>query len=219
MWGKPPEIVEQSGKTAGDTPPLDGFANAHADLVADGSIQFALPPAERPPTTDLPDMSWLANMAPVMRVLIWVVVGAIALWLLYLIVGRLTGLRFQRRVRDGAAQSEPQPWHMDEQPARALLSEADALAAQGRYDEAAHLLLYRSIDEVEQRRPDSVRKAYTSRDIAQLPALPAGPAEAFGGIVRAVERSLFGGRALAAADWTACRADYERFAIAEGWRR
>jgi hypothetical protein len=44
------------------------------------------------------------------------------------------------------------------------------------------------------------------------------PADAFRAIVAAVERSLFGGRALDAADWQDCRAAYERFAFAEAWR-
>ena len=106
-------------------------------------------------------------------------------------------MKFSFRRRGKEAAEEPE-WHMAEQPARQLLGEADALAAQGRYSEAAHLLLYRSIEEIDQRRPDTVRKALTSRDIAGLPALPARPAEAFGDIVRAVERSLFGGRTLGA---------------------
>jgi hypothetical protein len=120
-------------------------------------------------------------------------------------------------------RSKPGPdgepvWRIGEEPARQLLGDADALAADGRYSEAAHLLLHRSIAEIDRRRPASVRKALTSRDIAALPAIPSSPADAFRAIVAAVERSLFGGRALDAADWQDCRAAYERFAFAEVWR-
>ena len=59
-----------------------------------------------------------------------------------------------------------------EAKAKALLEEADRLAAQGRFDEAAHTLLYRSIEDIEDRLPRSIRKAQTSREIAGLAACP-----------------------------------------------
>ena len=224
MLGKPPVGAKEAiGAAPEPVPeplpelaPLEGFEQAHRNLTADRSIQFEMQPHRPdPPPMDLPDLAFLV---PLLRVVFWLAVALIAAWLLYLIVSRLTGLKFEWRRKERPAP-EPDDWRPAEQPARQLLSEADALAAQGRYSEAAHLLLYRSIDEIEQRRPETVRKAFTSRDIARLPALPARPAEAFANIVRAVERRLFGGRALAAADWQDCRAAYEQFAFAESWRR
>jgi hypothetical protein len=106
---------------------------------------------------------------------------------------------------------------MEEAPARQLLGDADALAAEGRYSEAAHLLLHRSIAEIDRRRPASVRKALTSRDIAALPAIPPSPAAAFRSIVAAVERSLFGRPPARRRRLAGCRAAYERFAF-EGWQ-
>jgi hypothetical protein len=103
--------------------------------------------------------------------------------------------------------------------ARGLLGDADALAAAGRYSDAAHLLLHRSIADIEEKRPATIRKALTSRDIASLPTIPASPASAFAAIVRAVERSLFGGRPLDEPAWRDCRAAYERFAFAQEWQR
>ena len=61
----------------------------------------------------------------------------------------------------------------------------------GRYSEAAHLLLFRSIEDIDARRPDLVRPALTSRDIAALPRSPARPRRAFARIAMMVERSLF----------------------------
>lgn len=219
MLGKPPVVDQEAGKEVREVAQLDGFEQAHGELTSDRSIQFELQPFRpEPPLFEFPDLSWLADLAPALRILFWVMVALIAGWLLYLIVGRLTGLDFGRlRKKSGGIAEEPD-CRAAEQPARRLLSEADALAAQGLYSEAAHLLLFRSIEEIEQHRPQSVRKAYTSRDIARLPTLPAGPAEAFAGIVRAVERSLFGGRALGLGEWQDCRASYERFAFAGGWR-
>jgi hypothetical protein len=221
MLGKPPVGGKEAGEAVRDVPPepvspIENFSAVHGELIRDRSIQFEMQPYRPEPPPFSLDFGAIAGLAQVLQVVFWIFVALVAAWLLYLIVGRLTGMSFGRR-RKERAEEEPD-WRPAEQPARRLLGEADALAAQGRFSEAAHLLLFRSIEEIEQRRPDSVRKAYTSRDIARLPALPARPAEAFTSIVRAVERSLFGGRQLAAADWQDCRAAYERFAFAESWR-
>ena len=210
MLGKRPESSDAERAIQ----PLDGFEEAHRSLLDDRSIQFKLEPFQ-PPQIDPPDMSGLLNMAPFFRFMFWAFVVVAVLFLLYLIVTRLTGFSFRRRGKDEEAEPE---WHMAEQPARQLLGDADALAAKGLFSEAAHLLLFRSIEEIDQRRPDTIKRALTSRDIAGLPALPAGPAEAFRAIVRAVERSLFGGRSLDANDWRECRSAYERFAFADSWR-
>jgi hypothetical protein len=194
-------------------PALEGFEDAHRQLLADSSIQFEL---RRPDRVEInpqvPGEGW--DPSPIIETIFWVVLAIGALALLYMIVRRLPA--FRRRRRGG--EEEAVPWHMEEEPARQLLGEADALAAQGRYSEAAHLLLHRSIEEIDHRRPDTVRKALTSRDIASLPVLPPSPAQSFGRIVRAVERSLFGGRELTAADWEECRDAYGRFAFAGEWQ-
>ncbi|WP_166040684.1 DUF4129 domain-containing protein [Sphingosinicella sp. YJ22] len=195
--------------------PLDGFDEAHRALLDDRAIQFRLEPFQPPRMDPPPDLSGLVNLAPFFRVMFWVLVAAAVLFLLYLIVSRLTGFSLRRR---GEAEAGEPEWHMAEQPARQLLGDADALAAKGLFSEAAHLLLFRSIEEIDQRRPDTIRRALTSRDIAGLPSLPHGPADSFRAIVRAVERSLFGGRDLDAEDWRECRTAYERFAFPESWR-
>ena len=84
----------------------------------------------------------------------------------------------------------------DEMPMRRWLEEADALAAQGKYAEAIHHLLFRSIEDISSRRPNLVRPALTSREIAASEAIPSRAGELFASIARLVERSLFGGRAV-----------------------
>ena len=99
-----------------------------------------------------------------------------------------------------------------------LLGEADALAAAGRFSEAARLLLFRSIEDIDARRPDLVRPALTSRDIAALPAIPDRPRSAFAADRDDGRAQPVRARPLAADDWRDCRAAYEEFAFAEGWR-
>lgn len=195
------------------------FAEAHGKLLADHRIQFDLgayaPP--RVPAWLQALVDFLGDAFPVLRVLFWVLVALAAAVILSLIANRLWGVELPwRRVRSAPADAEP--WRPAEAPARALLKEADVLAAQGRYSEAAHLLLHRSIADIDARRPRLVRPALTSRDIARADDIPGGPREAFAAIVAAVERSLFGGRALGEADWRDCRESYEKFAFAGAWR-
>jgi hypothetical protein len=98
-----------------------------------------------------------------------------------------------------------------------LLAQADELAAQGLYAEAAHHLLLHSIQDVEDHRPRAIRPALTARDIAALDQLPPTPREAFTRIAQAVERSLFGGRPLDKEGFAECRSAYEAFAFEGGW--
>ena len=103
-------------------------------------------------------------------------------------------------------------------PVRSWLEEADALAAQGKYAEAIHHLLFRSIEDISNRRPNVVRPALTSREIAASRAIPSRAAELFAGIARLVERSLFGGRTVGETDWVEARGAYTDFALAKAWR-
>lgn len=199
-------------------------AEAHRALRADTSIQFDLQPL--PPPEPMPSwFGWLGellgNSGPFFKGAFWIAVAAVVLGLLYAAVRFVEGGgldRFKRRRKVQAAEGE-ESWTIAEAPARALLAEADALAGAGRFSEAAHLLLFRSIEEIERRRPKLVRPALTSRDIADAPQLPPGPRGAFHSIAMAVERSLFGGRLLGEADWQGCRAAYEEFAMAREWSR
>jgi hypothetical protein len=205
--------------------PVDGastispadFAEAHRKLTADTSIQFELPRAE-PPEISPWVIDFIGGIWPVVEVLFWAAIGAGLLYLLYAIAMRLSGAEWPWRRRRDEGPEEEESWRPGEAPARQLLGEADALAAAGRYSEAARLLLFRSIEDIDARRPDLVRPALTSRDIAALPAIPDRPRSAFAGIAMMVERSLFAARPLGEGDWRACRAAYEDFAFAEGWR-
>ena len=214
------DSAEQEWTAAGDPA---RFAEAHAKLRTDSSIQFDLPefvPPEPPAW-----LRWLAelleNGGPVFKAIFWIVLAIVVLSILYWLFRWIEGggLAFLKRRRNAEAGPASDAWRPEEAPARALLAEADSLAASGRFGEAAHLLLFRSIEEIERKRPKIVRPALTSRDIAGAPQIPAAPRTAFSRIVMAVERSLFGGRTLDAQDWTLCRASYEEFAFAPEWKK
>jgi len=181
-------------------------------------------PADAPPQP-APDISipggGNAGVDGFMQIFLWAAAAVALAILLYWIFsffrdrqfGREPGAKQQR-----AGRGDKEVWRPEEEQAVQLLDEADVLAAAGRYDEAARLLLHRSIGEIDAHRPDLVRPALTSRDIAGHPLLPAGPATAFARIAALVERSLFARRPLGADDWQECRAAWREFAFAEGWR-
>jgi hypothetical protein len=217
------------------------FRQAWRALRGDGGVQFDLTPA--PPPPHAPDwlralghwvaavfrpigkaLSWVTSLmpaAPYARILLWTVLAAGALGLLWLLVDRWRSgaWRLPRWRRRGEAGLETEDeWVPDAAPARAWLEEADALAARGQFAEAVHHLLRRSIDDIAWRRPQLVRPALTSRDIAGAEGIPARARALFRPIVAIVERSLFGGRPVSADDWSATRAAYADFALPKAWR-
>jgi hypothetical protein len=195
------------------------LAAAHQALLHTPGLQFdfKVVDAPRPPPPWLEALfKSLEAAAPVLKYVFWggLILGvALVAWF---VLREFVGLRLGGRARPASfreAGLRPEPAR-----ARALLEEADGLAAAGRFDEAIHVLLFRSIDDIAGRRPGTVRPALTSRDIARLDAMPGEPRSAFGRIAQAVERSFFGGRAADAEAFRACRADYEAFAFSEAWR-
>jgi hypothetical protein len=198
----------------------------HDRLLADRRLQFDFPAAPAPPSPHWP--KWLEDLGhflarvlaaifPVLKILFWAGVALALLLVLFVIVREIAGSRFPRWRRGARARTTVADWRPDAEKARALLADADALAAAGDYDGAVHLILLTSIDDIEGRRPRLLRPALTARDIADLEALPASARGAFAEMTRIVERSLFGGRPAGADGFARCRADYQAFVLDEAW--
>jgi len=187
-------------------------------------IQYAPVPPYTPPKSEPPEwlvslMRFLADLiAPLGRLLgtgwsgVEILLAALAvlgaLW-----IGWTLFQRWQL-ARAGTVPDAPRPV-IDRALALALLEDADALAAQGRFGEAAHLLLQRSVHHIASARPDWLSPSSTAREIGLIPGLPAAARQAFTVIVREVERSLYALRALAAEDWHRAREAYAAFALAD----
>jgi hypothetical protein len=194
------------------------LAAAHQTLLKTPGLQFDFTGVSqpKPPSWLKPLGEFLEVIAPVLKYVFW---GGLILGLallLFLIGRELIGVRLGWKKKKAGAAKAPE-WRPEPAAARALLEDADSLAAEGRFDEAVHLLLFRSIDDLSGRRPGAVRPALTTRDIAALDAMPPQAREAFGRIARVVERGFFGGRPVAAGDFAACREAYQGFALAEAW--
>ncbi len=203
--------------------PEQALAAAHQKLLATPGLQFKFD-AYRPP--EPPD--WLTAVlqflgkaftaaAPVLKYVFWGGLAVAVALIAWFIARDVIRLRLERAARPANLNAGPEPWRPAREKAQALLSDADALAAEGRFAEAAHLILVRSIDDFAAYRPGAVRPALTSRDLGRLDAMPGDAREAFALIAEVVERSLFGGRSIDADRFADCRRAYHDFALAERW--
>jgi hypothetical protein len=193
---------------------------AFTELHTHADFQFDLPEFKQP---TLP--SWLVALTRALRddwIYIkwglWAFAALVLIYVLYVLARRYWPLLTTRRLASeqqehaGAGEWRPSPI-----AARKLLSESDALAAQGHYSEAVHLLLLRSIEDIQDRKPRLIRPTMTSREIGKLDPLPRSARAAFAGIAAAVERVRFAGQMIGVDEFLRCRRDYESFAFSPAW--
>jgi hypothetical protein len=198
-----------------------GALDDWAAIRASDSIQYApLPPPKVPETP-----GWLESLYSLLESVFgpigkalgaaaepvkWILI-ALGITLLLLALWRLVLAPLLERWRMPAAETED--WTPGARDAAALLDEADRLASEGRYGEAAHLLLQRSVEHIAEARPEWLLPASTAREISAFPMLSDRAREAFSIIAGRVERSAYAKRTLDAGDWQAARGAYAQFAL------
>jgi hypothetical protein len=200
-------------------PSDEALARAHERLLQDHSLQFDRVSMKIPEPPGW--MRWLnealEKLGPVLKWAFWIALVLLVAIILFFIAREIMRLGRPKARPDKPVVLTDGEWRPDAQAARDLLAEADALAARGLYAEAAHLLLLRSVQDIERRQPRALRVSLTTREIAALKALPEAARPAFAAIGRVVERSLFGGAPVGADDFADCRKAYEAFALPTGW--
>lgn len=202
------------------SPTDEALAQAHARLLKDDSFQFDRVGYDPPSPPEW--LRWIGDLvrflAPALEWIFWIGLALLAGLILYAIVREILRLRGPRSRPDKRKVVVETEWRPDARTARDLLAEADALADKGLYAEASHLLLLRSVQDIEKNQPRALRVSLTTREIAALKALPDAARPAFALIGRVVERSLFGGSSVGPQDFADCRQAYEAFALPDGWR-
>jgi hypothetical protein len=220
-WGKTIVVARSTVATAAPPPVADGrLADLHGRLLADPSLQFdrsGFQPPEVPVW-----LRWIGDVlhaiAPFLKYVFWAGLAILVGLILFAIGRELLKLRAPA-ARAKATRTDAAPeWRPDAAEARDLLGQADALAAKGLFAQAAHLLLLRSVEDIQKRQPRGLRVSLTTREIAGLQAIPESARPAFVLIGRVVERSLFGAAPVDAAEFADCRKAYEDFALPGGWR-
>jgi hypothetical protein len=196
------------------------FAKVHARLIADKSTQFDLPKFMPPelPSWIKPTGEFFKWLMPAFPYIFWGAVALIVGLIAWFIINESRGMAFRWPWQKNADVEVEPEWAPEQSAARALLSETEALAADGRYAEAARLLLRRSVEDIARRRPEFLKPSITARDISVADAIPGGARKAFAAIARVVEVSTFGSASVSAEAWTQCREAYGEFALAGSWR-
>ncbi|HVZ99997.1 MAG TPA: DUF4129 domain-containing protein [Caulobacterales bacterium] len=203
--------------TAAPSGQEQSFAEAHRAVLADHSLQFRFEDVARPDPPPPQNWAWLEAIAPYLQAIFWIGVAALTALGLYMIVREIIARLPARAKIKAAEQAAPVvEFRPTQARARALLEEADRLAREGRYAEAARVLLHRSIEDMQRNFPIRIAPSMTSREIAALDRLSATARAVFSKIALAVELSLFGGRDLDASQYQECRALYESFAFGSG---
>ncbi|MEM6946468.1 MAG: hypothetical protein AAF486_00085 [Pseudomonadota bacterium] len=212
---------------AGEDKPLS-FEEAHAAYLERTDLQLSHPkPEEPPPRRERSEPpGWIEAISTFFGNIIEAIAGVIGYiglailfglvgWLLWFIFGEAISARFgrTRTPRDVILESEVDDMRPDPMLARSLLEEADALARDGRFAEAVHLLLFRSIEDIRARKGGVLAKSLTAREIGGLGDLPERGRAALAPIIRVVERSFFGGRDVDGEGWKTARSSYEQFAF------
>ncbi len=186
---------------------VSSIAEAHAALLRNAALQFDLPAGLDTPPPAMPHLPLGSGHVG----LVWALAGAALIAIVALVVAYLRA-RPPPEPRSEAASGPVAA--IAQGQARAALGDADRLAGQGLYLEAAHALLACGVDAIADRHPELLRPATTSRDIAGATALSEPLRLAFGRIAAAVEIGLFGGRAVGAEDYAACRRVFVDSALA-----
>lgn len=190
---------------------------AHQVLLRTRGLQldFSRVPAQKPPPHWVQAvLNALGAAAPVLVYVFWAGLAAAFAAIFWIVIRDLGPPRFRRRPE----KTPVVDWQPGHQAALSLLDEADQLAAAGRFGEAIHLLLFRSIEELAAKRPGAASAALTTREIALQAPMPEEARTAFARLGETVERSFFGGRDVDVDLFQRSRRDYEVFAFSEGWR-
>ena len=208
---------------------LEALDQAHAAYLKKTDLQLKRPEYDAPPEDfepPKPPPRWLqaifrfiGSLGPLLQVVFWIAVALVVAGVLYFLFGEALRVRFGGSGKGKVDNPDDvlPDLRPDTQEALTLLEEADALARAGKFAEAVHLLLFRSINDIQQRLEGGVPRSLTAREIGSLRHLPERAKRGLGPIIQIVEHSFFGGRDVDAEGWKTARESYEHFAFGEGW--
>lgn len=156
-------------------------------------------------------------LSAIATALLWVLLGVAVVLIGFMLFRELSGYE-----ADAAADeetSEARDGRDDDAVVQAPLGDAEALAGQGRYGEAIHVLLLRTLEELARRVTVRLPRSLTSREILARVAVPDEARIALSDLVGAVEVTHFGSHEPSESDYLACRERFQRFAAAPRGRQ
>ena len=146
-------------------------------------------------------------------------VATFLLWGLVLVVALMAGIAVYAQLTSFPADDQPDaPRTIDDAQLAAVVErprdDADELAAHGRFADAIHTLLLRTLHELASQHLVRVTPSMTSREILGKVALQGDARDGLAGLIVAVEQTWFGDEVPQLADYQRCRAQFDRFAAA-----
>jgi len=223
IWSSPiaaqeSEATQTYTEDASDYPAYDTelLKESYREIKRDEAYQFELADAI-PPKPRSAFSKWFARvidaifrvLGPILKLAFWLGVGALILGVLYLIGRAIYETHYARPAKKTKEDEPDIPLY---QPAKAqariLLDEVDRLAAEGKYGEAVHTLLFRSIQDIDRNRPNVVRRSLTAREIGNLTVLTPQSRQAFSTIAGVSELSHFGGTPIGQSGFDIARKAY-----------
>jgi len=147
-------------------------------------------------------------LGPILKIVFYLGVGVLILGAVYLIARAIYETRYAKPAVKKTETAEIPLYQPAEAQARILLDEVDRLAAEGRYGEAVHTLLFRSIQDIDRNRPNVVRRSLTAREIGSLSVLTPEARRAFSTIAGVSELAHFGGVSVNKAGFETARNAY-----------
>ena len=164
-------------------------------------------PREVPRATPPRDRSGSGDSS-VLHFILWLAaIAALALLILAFVRA------WRRTPKDVVHKQRPQA-PPPQAPAAALarpLTEAERLAAEGRFADAIHVLLLETLAALRGHTGGGVPESLTSREVLREVSMPDAAREAMGGLVAAVERSLFGNRPVDQIEYQRCTESFSAF--------
>lgn len=184
-------------------------------ILEDSDYQSAFPgedvrPPEREPPPPRKDLLDPLPFSGLVKVLMYVLIGVAVVLVVVALARRLGGYEADVAAPDATVSSTGQAAVT---PA-SVLGDIEALAADGRFDEAIHVMLLRTLQIVGRR--ETLTGSLTSREIVREARLGEEARDAVERLVAAVEISLFGGRVPGEVDYRTSLDAYRRFATAYG---
>jgi len=182
-----------------------GAGGAHAPR-RHGDLRAAPPPGQR----------WAARDegSPLGRLAQWILWGAIGIAIFLAVLSLVGALSRGDRDIEPVAGKSPDAPGIDRAVIERPLGDADELARQGRFAEAIHTLLLRTLQELARTSSMRLQASMTSREILSRVPLLGDARVALSGLVTAVELTHFGDDVPGAPDYERCRDQFHVFASA-----
>lgn len=219
-------VLALAGSARAATPPDAAEIQDALDRVySDDRYQRARPDGDvpKPKATPRPkeDLEWPrfgnrdvspSSASGVSEALLWVL--GIGFGLALVAVVAREGVHFakrRRRKKTAVALARPDALDLADLALERLpvaLQRARALAAEGRYEEAVHVLLQGALGYLHALASFTLEPSFTSREVLARAPLATELRPAFGDLVTTVEISLFGGMPVGADDFGRCESSF-----------